>query len=169
MFGRGQPGRSRRGQCPRHGGARTPASLTAAPQAAGPAAENVRIAAARKPPAARRFSGAPVAAARLLGAAHGQGSGLGGGRKSQALGSCLIGLVLVFSATPPVAGRVAPLQPPPPLRFSGCGTGWKEQMGTLSMRLARPAPPPPLSCAALRTEHAQPLCRPRQASRSYPH
>lgn len=48
-----------------------PASLTAAPRAAGPAAENVRIAAAREPPAARRFSGALVAAARLLGAAHG--------------------------------------------------------------------------------------------------
>lgn len=54
-----------------------PASLTAAPRAAGPAAENVRIAAAREPPAARRFSGAPIAAARLLGAAQGQGSGLG--------------------------------------------------------------------------------------------
>lgn len=90
--------------------------------------------------------------------------------KSRALGSCLIGLVLVFSATPPVAGRLAPLQPPPPpsLRFSGCGTGWKEQMGTLSMRLARPAPPPPLSCAAMRTEHAQPRCRPRWAPRPYP-
>lgn len=52
-----------------------PASLTAAPRAAGPAAENVRIAAAREPPAARRFPGAPVAAARLLGEAHGRGSG----------------------------------------------------------------------------------------------
>lgn len=53
-----------------------PASLTAAPRAGGPAAENVRIAAAREPPAARRFSGALVAAACLLGAAHGQGRGL---------------------------------------------------------------------------------------------
>lgn len=36
------------------------------------------------------------------------------------------------------------------------------------MRLARPAPPPPLSGAAVRTEHAQPRCRPRRAPRPYP-
>lgn len=37
------------------------------------------------------------------------------------------------------------------------------------MRLSRPAPapPPPLSCAAVRTEHAQ-LCRSRRSPRPYP-
>lgn len=162
MLGRGQPGRSRRGQCPRHGGARTPRLTHGRPSGRGTRRgkrQNRCSAQAARGPAllrrSRRLRPPPRRSSRPR-------QRPGGGRKSQALGSCLIGLVLVFSATPPVAGRVAPLQPPPPLRFSGCGTGWKEQMGTLSMRLARPAPPPPLSCAALRTEHAQPLCRPRQ-------
>lgn len=140
MLGRGQPGRSRRGQCPRHGGARTPRLTHGRPSGRGTRRgkrQNRCSAQAARGPAllwrSRRLRPPPRRSSRPR-------QRPGGGRKSQALGSCLIGLVLVFSATPPVAGRVAPLQPPPPLRFSGCGTGWKEQMGTLSMRLARPAP-----------------------------
>lgn len=165
MLGRGQPGRSRRGQCPGHGGARTPRLTHRRPSGRGTRRgkrqNRCSARAARGPALPRRRRPPPRRSSRPR-------QRPGGGRKSRALGSCLIGLVLVFSATPPEAGRVAPLQPPPPLRFSGCGTGWKEQMGRLSMRLARPAPPPPLPRAAARTEHAQPRCRPRRAPRPFP-
>lgn len=158
MLGRGQPGRSRRGQCPGHGGARTPRLTHGRPSGRGTRRgkrQNRCSARAARGPAlprrSRRRRPPPRRSSRPR-------QRPGGGRKSRARGSCLIGLALVFSATPPDAGRVAPLQPPPPspLRFSGCGTGWKEQMGRLSMRLARPAPPPPLPRVAARTEHAQP-------------
>lgn len=170
MLGRGQPGRSRRGQCPRHGGARTPRLTHGRPSGRGTRRgkrqNRCSARAARGPALLRRFRRRRRPPPRRSSRPRQRP---GGGRKSRALGSCLIGLVLVFSATPPVAGRVAPLQPPsPPLRFSGCGTGWKEQMETLSMRLSRPAPPPPLSCAAVRTEHAQLGCRPRRSPRPYP-
>lgn len=49
-------------------------------------------------------------------------------------------------SSPFAAGSVAPRQPPP-LRFSGCGTGWRQPMRALSMRPGalrpRPRPPPP--------------------------
>lgn len=174
MLGRGQPGRSRRGQCPRHGGARTPRLTHGRPSGRGTRRgkrqNRCSARAARGPALLRRSRRRRRPPPRHSSRPRQRPAG---GHKSRALDSCLIGLVLVFSATPPVAGRVAPLQSPPPpppplLRFSGCGTVWKEQMGTLSMRLARPPPPPPLSCAAARTEHAQPRCRPRPAPRPYP-
>lgn len=132
MLGRGQPGRSRRGQCPRHGGARTPRLTHGRPSGRGTRRgkrQNRCSAQAARGPAllrrSRRLRPPPRRSSRPR-------QRPGGGRKSQALGSCLIGLVLVFSATPPVAGRVAPLQPPPPLRFSGCGmpTSHSELSGT---------------------------------------
>lgn len=151
-----------------------PASLTAAPRAAGPAAENVRIAAAREPPAARRFSGAPNAAARLLGAAQGQGSGL-----EEAANQITGPRFLPYRACPRLfryPSRCRTRRSPSAAAVAAAAVfrlrHWKEQMGTLSMRLARPAPapapPPPLSCAAVRTEHAQPRCCPRQALRPSP-
>ncbi|MEJ1270108.1 hypothetical protein NN561_000929 [Cricetulus griseus] len=82
-----------------------PASLTAAPRAAGPAAENVRIAAAREPPAARRF---PGAAARLLGEAHGRGSGLEEAANHGPSAPALSGLSSYFPLPLPKPGASLP-------------------------------------------------------------
>lgn len=110
------------------------------------AQENVKITAAPRPPAARPLLRAPLpspsppspaavaaAASRTFLPADGEGSG-----PLEAVNPTLS--VLPLSVLPwyfsPLAppGSVAPRQPPPPLRFSGCRTGGSEQMRAVSMR-----------------------------------
>lgn len=136
-----------KGRAGRAGRGRPPPPSAARSGAAGDGAEeNVKITAAPKPPAARPLLCAPLpspsppspaavaaAASRAFLPADGEGGGPREAVNPTLSVLPLSGLPLYFSPLLP-RGSVAPRQPPPPLRFSGCRTGWSEQMRALSMR-----------------------------------